>query len=244
MKSNLEQSTYSCHMRLFVAFLLLFPILLHAQESSPKRTCRILFLNPPAEAPRKLFLFDGVSSREVELPESNFSDVYQVAGGETVLRLMTKAVTKVEEIPAGAPAAKVSAAIVDFYLVATADPANANLPIQLQVIDATADKFKKGQMLWYNLVPNAMGGTLGSQKLAMKPMSRQIIDAPAKDGESYPVSLSYLIPGDPKFHSICETQWMHDSRSRMVMFVFAGGKNRAPQVAGFKDFRAPAEKSP
>lgn len=231
-------------MRLLLALALLLPVLAQAQDSAEKRTCRIVFLNPPPAAPQKLFLYDGITSREVELPQMNFSDVYQVAPGEITLRLLTKAVVKPEEVPAGAPSAKVAAGTVDFYLLATGDPSNTTVPVRMQVIDAGADKFKKGQMMWYNLSPNAMGGTVGSEKLAMKPQSRAVIDAPAKGSESYPVDLSYLIPGDPKFHSICQTKWTHDPRSRMVMFVYGGEDNRVPQVAGFKDFRAPAEKAP
>lgn len=229
-------------MRFLLLLTLLCPAIASAQQATDKRTCRILFLNPPAEAPRKLFLFDGSSTQEVELPEMNFSDVYQISAGDAPLRLLAKQAAKPEEIPAGSPKASIPAGVVDFYLLATPDPANTTLPIQLQVIDASALKFKKGQMMWYNLSPNAMGGTVGDQKLAMKPMSRQIIDEPVKGGGSYPVSLSYVIPGDEKFHPICQTKWMHDPRSRMVMFVYGGEGNRVPQVAGFKDFRSAPEK--
>ena len=223
-------------LRLFL-LALLFPLLAQAQEKSAKRTCRILFLNPPAEAPKKLFLYDGVSSQEIELPAMNFSDVYQVAGGDTTLRLLPAAVLKPEEVPAGAPSGKLAEAVADFYLIASSDPANTVVPVRFQIIDASSMKFKQGQMMWYNLTNHSVGGQLGSEKLAMKPQSRAVTDAPARGAEPFDVNLSYLIDGDPQFHSICQTKWVHDPRARMVVFVYGGEDRTAPQISGFKDFR-------
>ncbi len=223
---------------------LLLAMLLPLQAATQsKRTCRILFLNPPADAPRKLFLFDGVESREVELPEMNFSAVYEIAGGDTTLTLLTKPVVKAEDLPPGAPAGKLADAVADCYLVASADPANKVVPLRFQIIDAGAEHFRKGQMMWYNLTNYAIGGQLGSQKLAMKGQSRTVTDAPTAGAEPFHVNLSYLIAGDPQFHPICQTQWVHDPRSRMVVFLYGGLNNRAPQISGFKDFRDPPAKA-
>lgn len=223
-------------MRFILSLALLLTLPAIAQEKGP-RTCRILFMNPPPDAPQKIFLFDGVASQEVELPGMNFSDVYKVAGGDTAIALLRAPVVAAKDIPAGAPVGKLAAAVVDFYLVVTSDPNNKVVPLKLQIIDAGSEKFKRGQMMWYNLTPNSVGGQLGSQKLAMKGQSRAIIDAPAKGNEAFTVNLSYLIPNDPQFHPICDTKWLHDPRARMVMFVYGGEENTAPQVVGFKDFR-------
>ena len=243
---NILSSRFTIHhsvpirkpMRHLLLIALCFPFLATAQEKPQKRTCRILFLNPPPNAPAKLTLFDGVASQEVELPEMNFSDVYQIAGGDTSIYLLAGAVLKPEEIPAGAPVQKLSAAITDFYIVVSGDPSNKVVPVQFQIIDAGAAKFRKGQMMWYNLTDHAVGGQLGSQKLAMKGQSRMIIDAPATGEEDFDVKLSYAVSGEPDFHPICETKWSHDPRSRMVMFVYGGAQKTTPQIAGFKDFRS------
>ncbi|MEO5916259.1 MAG: hypothetical protein ABIS50_18620 [Luteolibacter sp.] len=229
-------------MRRLLLLALLFPMLAHAQDKPAKRTCRILFLNPPADAPKKLYLFDGVASHEIQMPEMNFSDVYQLAGGDTTLRLLPAPVVKAEEIPAGAPSGKLAESVVDLYLVASSDPANKVVPVRFQIIDASAMKFRQGQMMWYNLTNLAVGGKLGSQKLAMKGQSRVVTEAPTSGPESYDVELSYQIPGDPQFHPISQTKWVHDPRSRMVMFIYGGNDNSVPQISGFKDFRdAPAK---
>ena len=230
-------------MRHLLLIALCFPLLATAQDKPQKRTCRILFLNPPPNAPAKLFLFDGVASQEVELPEMNFSDVYQISGGDTNVHLLPGAVLKPEEIPAGAPVQKLPAAITDFYIVVSGDPANKIAPVQFQIIDAGPEKFRKGQMMWYNLTTHTVGGQLGNQKLAMNRQSRVIVDAPASGEEDFDVKLFYAIKGDPKVHPICETKWLHDPRSRMVMFVSGGAQAATPQIACFKDFRNSPEKT-
>lgn len=230
-------------MRHLLLLAFFFPLLATAQEKAAKRTCRILFLNPPANAPQKVFLFDGVASQPVDLPEMNFSDVYTITGGDTAVRLLPKAVLKPEEIPADAPGATIAASVVDCYIVVSGDPANKVVPLRFQVIDAGAEKFRKGQMMWYNLTANPVGGQLGSQKLAMKGQSRTIIDAPAKADEMFDVALSYRVGDDAQFHPICQTKWTHDARSRMVMFVYGGENNTTPQIAGYKDFRMEEKKA-
>ncbi|GAA5125187.1 hypothetical protein JIN84_13720 [Luteolibacter yonseiensis] len=230
-------------MRYLLLLLLLFPLVATAQDKSAKRTCRVVFLNPPANAPKKLYLFDGTTSQEVELPKMNFSDVYVVANGDVTLRLLTAPVTKVEQVPAGAPAGKVAAGIEDFYLIASSDPKNQVVPVQLQVIDASVQKFRKGQMMWYNLTTSAVGGQLGSQKLALKAQSRAVTDAPASGREPYDVSISYSLPNDKRLYPICQTKWEHDPDTRTVVFLYGGANGATPELIGFKDFRAPVEKS-
>lgn len=231
-------------MRFLLFLILFFPLLATAQEPTGKRTCRVLFLNPPKNAPKKLFLYDGVKSQEIELPDLNFSEIYTIAGGDGSLRLLSKAVLTPEEVPADAPGAKIPASVGDCYIVVKEDPANKVVPVQLQIIDAGSDKFRKGQTMWFNICAFPVGGTVGTKKLAMKSMSREIMDAPANGREAYDVNLSYLMPGDPAFHPICQTKWMHDPNSRMVVFFFGGGGNTAPQFAGFKDFRDEEKKTP
>src|SRR6478672_856575 len=103
-------------MRLLILILSGFSLTATAQEKN-SRSCRIVFLMPPPGAPRTLHLFDGTSSREVELPRMNFSRVYQIAAGDVTLRLLPEAPVKPEDINPAAPGAKVAANVSDCYLL-------------------------------------------------------------------------------------------------------------------------------
>ncbi|MEO5916399.1 MAG: hypothetical protein ABIS50_19340 [Luteolibacter sp.] len=217
--------------------LLACPLQAAAKEKAPKRVCRILFLNPPADAPEKLFLFDGAKSREVQLSGMNLSETQEIPAGDADLYLTPALVAKPGEIPSGAPTAKLPASFGDFYLVVTSDPANTVAPVKIQILDSGKQKFKKGQILWYNLTSSKIIGDLGTKKLDLGGNAQAVVEEPAKENESFDVNLSYLAPDDPTPHPLTQTQWVHDPRSRMVMLVYADGENAVPQLTGVKDFR-------
>lgn len=228
-------------LKILLAFLALSSALALGQ-SPAKHTCRILFLDGPDSAPDTLHLFDGTASREVELPRMNFSQVYELKPGNLVLRLLPEAVDDPEQVPPGAPSARIPAAVTDFYLLVTSDPGNAVAPVRLQVINANADRLKRGQMLWFNLTGNTIGGTVGSEKLVIQPNARTILDPPARTNTNYPVNLAFRIPGKEHLYPLCETRWRHDPRSRSVAFVITKPGVRTPRVMVFPDYREPPAK--
>lgn len=224
-------------MRRLLCLICLLPALGSAKPAGP-RTCRILFLGAPAGAPEKLHLYDGTASREVELPQMNLSPIYQLPAGAIGLTLLPGPVSKPEHVLPGAPKVAVAENIADLYLLVSPDPANPVVPVKLQVIDTDATKFRTGQMLWFNLTPNRVGGQVGSRQLAMEPNSRTILEAPAAASEDYPVNLTFRQPGNDRLYPLCETKWLFDPASRTVFFIISQQGNRTPRILGFPDHRA------
>ena len=225
-------------------YLMLFSLAMIAPLSAlepAKHTCRILFLDGPDSAPESLHLFDGAKAQEVELPRMNLSPVYELRAGDLSLAMLPKPPLKPDELPAGAPTAKVPAGLVDFYLLVVSDPANQVAPVRLQVMPAGAGNLRRGQMLWYNLTDNPVAGMIGSQKLAIKPMARETLDEPARGHVNYPVTLSFGIPGKEHVYPLCSTQWLHDPRSRHLAFIISKPGVRTPQVLVFPDYREEKE---
>ena len=107
----------------------------------------------------------------------------------------------------------------------------------MQIIDVNSSKFRKGQMLWFNLTKNDVGGLLGKQKLVLASNSKAVIDAPADANDDYSVNLSFRMPGDDRLFPLCETKWAHDTRSRTVFFVITEDGTRTPRILGFPDYR-------
>ncbi len=223
-------------MRIFILICCLLPLTATAEKVA-KRTCRILFLEAPQSAPQKLFLFDGTTYQEVELPRMNFSQVYEIAGGNTRVRMLPAPVLNPEEIPTDAPQAVITETTEDCYLILTSDPTNKVAPVRIQAVNAGTDHFKNGQMLWFNLTTNDIGGLIGTESLRMTPNSRKILNAPAPSATSYHVKIGYVIPDEKVLRPICETQWQHNPATRMVLFVFNEGDEKVPRVMGFSDFR-------
>lgn len=213
-----------------------------AASDEPRRSCRIVFLAAPDGAPESLHLFDGEKSQPVDLPRLGLSEVYALPAGDIHIALLPKAVQTVtpgkpSPVPAGAPTAAIPAAMTDFYLLLSSDPANSVAPVKIQVIDANPAQFKRGQQLWFNLTPNQVGGILGSQKVRFEPNSRSIVDGPASSGGGYQVNLYHLPPGKKQTYPICETQWIYDPTARSVFFILMPTNKRTPHVFGMFDAR-------
>ncbi len=232
-------------MRLCLLVYLLFSLTCHAAQKST-RSCRILFLNAADGAPEKLHLFDGAGSQEVELTRMSFSPVYQVSSTAPAIALLPSAppapaAGAAPSIPDAAPKVALAETVTDFYLIVSSDPSNTFVPVRLQLINAAVADFKQGQMLWYNLTDNQVGGQVGSRKLLLEPNSRLVLDAPAAAAEDYPVNIFYQPPGVPVAEPLCQTQWSHDPRSRSVFFVLKGSGSIIPRILGFPDFRGKVE---
>lgn len=227
-------------MRHLLCVLILFTTLI-AAHAKGGRTCRIIFINAPGNAPQRLHLFDGKTSQEVELPSINFSPVYQLPGSALTLRMLPSAETDPKQISPDAPSAAVAESVTDFYLLVSSDPANLVVPVRFEVIDAT--KFTKGQMLWRNLTPNTIDGQIGTEKLVLAGNSQAILNPPAAKSEDYKVTISYRRPGLERLEPLCETQWGHDAQGRSVYFVVSTEGERTPRVMGLRDQRETAKKS-
>ncbi len=228
----------------FLAILIgLLPLVSSAQEKG-SRTCRVLFLGGGDNDAKTLHLYDGTASREVELPRLNLSPVYPLPGGALTLRLLAAPAVKDQPVNPAAPSVAVAETVGDFYLLVSPDPANKAVPVRLQVIDATADRFKVGQMLWFNLTANDVGGQVGTQKLAIKARSKVILDRPADKAGDYGVNLSYRMTGKEALYPLCETRWIYDPTSRIVLFIINEPGNRTPRVLGFPDHREETGKNP
>ena len=223
-------------------FLLILSLAATAAEIST-RTCRILFIAAPESALKTLYLFDGKTAQEVELTRMGFSPIYKISPEAVSLALLptapppATATSAAAVVPAGAPTARIAASIRDFYLIVSSDPANQVAPVKMQVVDADAANFKPGQMLWFNLTQNKVGGIVGARKLAINPNARLILDAPSSRLEEYHVNIHFVAPGKERPEPLCETNWFHDPRSRSVLFILQTPGSVIPRIQGFPDFR-------
>ncbi len=216
-----------------------------AQEAPPKappkagRTCRILFLAAPENAPKTIFLNDGAGTQSVELPSLNLSGVYKLPSGNITLRLTPTLPTEQQPIPAGAPLVAVPEAVTDLYLLVSSDPKNPVTPLKCQVVNANPDGFRLGQMMWLNLTPYQVGGQLGSRTLNLKANSQSLVDSPKDGAGSYPVKIGYNPGKDQKAALIVSTEWPHNPIGRNVVFVMMLPNSKIPRIKGFSDYREP-----
>jgi hypothetical protein len=233
------RSNFFLTMRFYYLILSAFALLStfsHAAEKT--RTCRGLFLARPANAPEKLFLHDGTNLQEIELGSMSFSPIYPIAQYATSIAILTKRpANPADPVPNAAPRASIPADCQDFYLILTSDPKNTIAPVKLQIINANATQFGAGKMLWFNLTEHRVLGKVGERELKLGAMSRLILDAPISENRDYAVSIYFVPSGQKQPEPLCETRWIHDPRSRSVLFVMQETGAIAPRIIGIPDFR-------
>lgn len=207
------------------------------------RTCRIVFLERPANAPKSLHLFDGSTSQEVELPSMNLSPIYKLAPGAIQLKLLVAKADDPKAVSPDTPTVDIPADYTDFFLLVSSDPENKIAPVKLQAIKLDSENFKLGQTLWINHSDKIIEAKLGAQILSLKPESSQIVDTPFSDKSVptsgyYSASFTYQVEGETTFAPITEQQWWHDAKSRHLGFIQSSGA-KLPKIYFFRDFRSP-----
>ena len=228
-----------------ILLVLLACLLFGYAHAAPERTCRIVFVDRAADAPKRLHLFDGEKSQEVELPSMNLSPVYKLAEGAIGLKLLSAKVEDPEGVSPDAPSVEIPEDHTDLVLLVLSDPDNRIAPVRMEAVNLAAENFKIGRTLWMNRTDMAIEAKLGDQALTLDPVGSKIVEAPLSDkgvatSGYYVATFTYQAEPDGAFEPITEQQWWHDANSRHLGFITdTGGK--LPIIYYFRDFRLPQE---
>lgn len=221
--------------------LALFCLSCFSEGSETVRTCRIIFVDPPRDAPRKVHLFDGVSSRKVELPDKNLSEVIKLPAGELLLGMTSDPVLKPEDFPKNTPKLKIPEKVTEFYLIVVSDPENKTLPIRMLPVDIGDKKPKLGQTLWVNLTTHAIAGKLGNESLKVLPDARVIGESPLPASGYYKAEFQYQLDGKGEFLQVMRKSWWFDAKSKNLGFI-VNSSRRLPRIFICRDKLAPEKK--
>ncbi|MFU8771892.1 MAG: hypothetical protein ACNA8H_05670 [Anaerolineales bacterium] len=234
---------------IFITVLLFSWLPLGAQEEAKevKRTCRILFLNKPADAPNEAYLFDGETSHKVLLPSMNFSQLVELPSGPTeggmfTIGLSPIEVKSVEEFPPGAPKVTLPNTSTDIYLLLASDPDNKVLPVKIQPLNVDDAELKQGETLWINLTRHNVAARLGEERLFIPPMKQTVSPPPLKESGYYRVQFIYQADGQGEFLPIMRKSWWFDATSKNLGFII-NSDARLPKIFTFRDRRQPSIKN-
>jgi hypothetical protein len=221
---------------LIAATLMLTCLPCVSKEDKPERSCRIIYLEKPADAPEEAHLFDGTASHKVALSSMNFSEVVMLPEGPLTLGLTPHPVSSPDDFPSGAPTAKIPATITDLYLVVVSDPENEVFPVRMLPLDVGAGKLKAGQTLWINLTNHTIAGKLGNETLTLPAGERVVGKAPLASSGYYKVRFLYQPDGQSEFMPVMQKSWWFDANSKNLGFIIQSG-GRLPKIFTFRDHR-------
>lgn len=209
-----------------------------SKEEKPERSCRIIYLERPADAPTEAHLFDGLISHKVSLSSMNFSEVIMLPAGPLTIGMTPNQVTAPEDFPEGAPTVKIPAAITDLYLVLASDPENKVLPIRMLALDVSAGQLKPGQTLWVNLTTHQIAGKLGNETLMVPSGGKVVGKPPLASSGYYKAAFLYQPDGKKEFMPVMQKSWWFDAKSKNLGFIIQSG-GRLPKIFTFRDHRDP-----
>jgi len=237
-------------MKLLLIPLLLFsylPLSAQQDKGEVKRSCRILFLNKPADAPQEAYLYDGKTSHKVLLPSRNFSQVVELPSGalpdgKFTIGLSPTEVNEPEEFPSGAPRVTLPATATDIYLLLASDPTNNVLPVIIRPLNVDDSKLKPGETLWINLTKHKIAAKLGESQFFIEPRKQTVGPPPLKESGYYKAQFIYQREGKGDFLPIMRKSWWFDATSKNLGFVISSGA-RLPKIFTFRDRRSSDDSS-
>lgn len=228
-------------MKTLTAFIVLISCTLGWTQEAEKgnesmRSCRIVFPERPTGAPKFAYLFDGKTSRRVNLPNTNFSEVITLPPGEFTIVMTPNEVAEPGNSPEGAPRVKITKGVRDFYIHVTSDSTNPVLPLQLNLVDLGNDRLKPGETLWINLTDHSIQAKLGESKMTAPPKSEVVTKDPLSESGYYRAEFTYQPHAQGDFKMVTEQSWWHDAKSRHLGFIVAGA-GKLPKIYFYRDFR-------
>ena len=216
--------------------MLLASLTVGAQEKEKKRTCRILYVERPGDAPTEAYLFDGKKSHKVLLPSLNFSEVIELPMGDITVGLSPNSVDAAEAFPEGAPTAKIPEQITDLYLLLSGDPENKVLPIKIKTLNIDNKNLKPGHTLWINLSTHKIAARMGKEEVIIPPKKITISPPPLTTSGYFLAQFLYQRDSKDKFLPIMKKSWWFDATSKNLGFIVDTGA-RMPKIFTLRDRR-------
>ena len=224
-------------MRHILLVLFLLPLFsADAQDAKKKRTCRIIYVERPEDAPTEAYLFDGKQSHKVLLPSLNFSEVIDLPAGEITVGMSTQSVDAADAFPDGAPTAKIPEQLTDLYLLLYKDPENKVFPIKIKTLNIDNKSLKPGQTLWINLSKHRIAAKMGKEEVFIEPKKITISTAPLSSSGYFLAQFRYQREGQGSYLPIMKKSWWFDATSKNLGFVLDTGA-KMPKIFTIRDRR-------
>ena len=228
--------------------LLLLTLCLCASGQT-KRVLRTIFVDAPKSAPKSVILYiakesSSVNSRSLlpkgeaiqgELLRTRFSSNIQIPSGNLVAWILNEVPNAEEGIPAGAQKIRLPSSWSRIGLVFKHDPENKIFPAKVIPINLSAENFKPGNIMIYNLSKAHMVGRFGPTEVKLKPNTFKIIPTPISENKSYIANIDCILPDTKERFKVVSSRWVGYRNIREIKFMYDTLKNKKPRMWGIKD---------
>ncbi|MFC5051406.1 hypothetical protein ACFPK9_12395 [Rubritalea spongiae] len=181
---------------------------------------RCIYFNAPSNVPRKLLLLQGRQSDTIDVLTKNFSDSIKIKKSTERIYLAPMGVDlKQDGLKQKLPSVRIPENWSKVLIVLTNDSSNTILPIKLNIVDASDDKFGPDDMMFVNFSALGYIGSVGEKKVKLKPKSNLTIDNLMSRNGSASLELDMFLPEENTLRRFARRSWPCSTNDRLVFFV-------------------------
>ena len=223
----------------FPSSLLLGPIVLFLLSMSlpckGEKAMRVLHVAVGETKLEDCVLYDGATSRRIDLPRRNLSEPLPLPDGDLVVRALQKPLGPEEPMPEDAPSVRIPEEWARCVLVFMPDPSNKVFPVRIIAVEASDAKMPLGHTLLFNCTEATLKGTFGGVGVTCKPGRSVKIPPPRRDSGDYNVAIDCIYPGETIVRPVCRATWNHNPVVRQFLFATPELYRKLPHIWGVND---------
>ncbi|NBX33871.1 hypothetical protein EBR16_00645 [bacterium] len=209
------------------------------------RSCRLLYIQAPFDAPEKVVLVVGKEATDVDLPRLSISNARaKIPSGLVRVYAATKAPTKAEPLPANTPFVDIPETMSDALIVLLPTGQPGPLSFIMLPVEFHKNRAPEGTVVWFNLSDRIIYAKLGNTMVTVNPKGSALSMPSVGIDEPYVVYVD-ASPVAPETETVpvVRGSWVKEARMRNLLFVVPDPSRTVPRILSIPD-RLDAEPDP
>jgi hypothetical protein len=201
------------------------------------RTCRLIYMQAPLDAPEKVVLVVGKDTTDVDLPRLSISSARaKLPAGPVRVYAATKAPTKTEPLPADAPFVDIPEAMSDVLIVLLPNGQPGPLSFIMLPVEFSKSRAPEGSSMWFNLSDRIIYSKTSDRVLTINPKASALEIHKGGVDEPYYVSIDASpVPPEVENVPIYRGYSSNQARTRHLLFVVPDPTRIVPRILSISD---------
>jgi hypothetical protein len=201
------------------------------------RSCRLLYVQAPSDAPGKIVLVVGKETTDVDLPRLCISSARaKLPAGPVRVYAATKPPTKAEPLPADAPFVDIPETMHDALIVLLPNGQPGALSFIMLPVEFHKSRAPEGAVVWFNLSDRVITAKLGASMVTVNPRGTALSMPTVGIDQPYDVYVDASpVPPETELVPVIRGSWVKESRMRSLLFVVPDPSRTVPRILSIPD---------
>lgn len=204
---------------------------------SSSRTCRLLYVQAPFDAPEKVVLVVGKDTTDVDLPRLCISNARaKLPAGPARVYAATKAPTKEEPLPPNTPFVDIPETMGDALIVLLPTGQPGPLSFIMLPVEFNKARAPEGSVIWFNLSDRIIYAKLGNAGVTVNPKGSALSMPTVGIDEPYVVYVDASpVPPETETVPVVRGSWVKEARMRNLLFIVPDPSRTVPRILSIPD---------